>query len=109
MLGNGSTQSASCFEVDTSMGRPHLFNGGLHFPPAEMVFISPPRPPSTFSARRAAVLGDAVGPSLSDSKEVVMGHHVNWGCASGQQLERLLADSDGESATLLGCVAEVLQ
>ena len=91
------------------MGRPHLSNGGLHFPPAEMVFINSPHPPSTFSARRGAVLGDAVGPGLSDSKEVAMGHHVNWGCAPGQQSERLLADSDGETATLLGCVAEVLR
>ena len=91
------------------MERPHLSDGRLHFPSAETVFINFPHPPSTFSARWAVGLGGAADPSPSDSKEVAMELHVNWGCASEQQLERLPADSGGETATLLGSAAEVLQ
>ena len=68
-LGNGLTQSTSWFAWDTSMKRPALPRGGLHFPCAEdgLNHIGPPVTPS---ACKAVAFGDAVNPRLSGPKKI---------------------------------------
>ena len=65
-------------------------------------------PPRTFSACKAATLGDARDGALSDPKKIIMKSPANWGRASAQQIKRILADSELDNSRLPQHVDEVL-
>ena len=103
----GLAVSLSYFEWSFANRRLKLPNGGLRWLYTEdgLFQFDPPR---MSSACEAATLGDESDGCLSGPKKIVMKLQVNWGHASGQQLERVSLDFDGNNMRLLTCADEVL-
>ena len=95
-MGNGPLQSISRSAWAVKTKRPNLLKVCVGSPVAEDGLYQF-GPPSTFSACKAAALGDALDPSASGTGRIVMKLHVNWGHVSARQLKRDLADADGDT------------
>ena len=88
--------------------RSDLSDGGLHLPFMKdglLRFVLP----EDFSASTAVTLGGARDDSVSDPRKIFTTLHVNWGRFSANQLQLVLADSDGIDSHLANFADEVIE